>query len=69
MDVLMVYLNVRGLKGISLDRLFTYCDLPTDLMVINSIRITVILMLGNFFCKRVSIIGTVYPETSLNHQM
>ena len=29
MDVIMVYLIVRGLKGISFDRLFTYCDLPT----------------------------------------
>ena len=29
MDVLVVYLIVRGSKGISFDRLFTYCDLPT----------------------------------------
>ena len=29
MDVIMVYLIVRGLEGISFDRLFTYCDLPT----------------------------------------
>ena len=29
MDVIMVYLIVRGLEGISFDRLFTYYDLPT----------------------------------------
>ena len=31
MDMIMVYLIVRGLamEGISFDRLFTYCDLPT----------------------------------------
>ena len=29
MEVIMVYLIVKGLKRISFDRLFTYCDLPT----------------------------------------
>ena len=28
-DKIMVYMIVRGLKGFSFDRLFTYCDLPT----------------------------------------
>ena len=52
MGVLMVYLIVRGLKGISFDRPFTYCDLPTRSngykVYVYKIAI-VILMLGKFF--------------------
>ena len=29
MNMIMVYLIVKGLEGISFDGLFTYCDLPT----------------------------------------
>ena len=45
MDLIMVYLIVRGLESISFDQLFTYCDLSTrSIMVTNFTRIIVILM-------------------------
>ena len=45
MDMIMVYLIVRGLGSISFDKLFTYCDLSKNLMVMNFTRIIVFLML------------------------
>ena len=69
MDMIMVYLIVRVLEGISFDRLFTYCDLPTRSngykLYKNHCHLNA---RKNFSLKGVSMIGTVYPETSLNHQ-
>ena len=65
MDMIMVYLIVKGLEGISFDRLFIVIY-PKDIMVINSIRIIVILILEKNSLKGVSTIGTVYPKKLLN---
>ena len=67
MEVMVAYLIVKGLKRISFDRLFTYCDLPTRSNGYKLyIRIIAIPMLRKFYSQKVSMIGTVYPETSLN---
>ena len=71
MDVIMVYLIDRGLEGISFDRLFIYCDSSTRSnadykLYKNHCHLNVRKI---FSLKGVSMIGTVYPKTSLNGQM
>ena len=45
MDMIMVYLIVRGLESISFDQLFTYCNSSArSIMVTNFTRIIVILI-------------------------
>ena len=70
MDVIMVYLIVRGLEGISFDRLFTYCDLPTRSNGYTLYKNCHLNVRKHFFSQRtILMIGTVYPETLLNLQM
>ena len=70
MDVIMVYLIVRGLEGISFDRLFTYCDLPRRSNGYKLYKSHCHLNVRKHFSlKELLMIGTVYPETSLNLQM